>query len=142
MLLKNPGYRHEVFHLKEAGYDPKTQGYTGIAELEGKTLPIVDRVEANWVKQVSARWNSFSKGNEIVNTTLQNEQLETVLASRHPVKLKPEYAEKDNFRVATESGMVFNMFNFDNEYFARSSDPKINAQNKALRCAIIKSFNW
>ncbi|WP_073604706.1 ABC transporter substrate-binding protein [Vibrio aerogenes] len=142
ILDKNPGYRHEVFHLKEAGYDPKTQAYTGIAALEGKTLPIVDRVEANWVKQASARWNSFSKGNEIVNTTLQNEQLETVLASKNPVKLKPEYAEKDNFRVARESGMVFNMFNFDNEYFARSSDPKINAQNKALRCAIIKSFNW
>ncbi|MEI8631278.1 ABC transporter substrate-binding protein [Vibrio sp. PP-XX7] len=142
VLERNPHYRHEVFHLAEAGYDPAVQGMTGIAELEGKTLPIVDRIEANWVSQASARWNSFNKGNEIVNTTLQNEQLDSVLASKNPVTLKPEYAAKDNFRVATETGMVFNLFNFDDEYFGHSDNPKTNAQNKALRCAIIKSFSW
>lgn len=142
VLERNPHYRKEVFHLSEEGYDPNTQGATGIAKLEGKTLPIVDRIEANWVKQQSARWNSFTKDDEIVNTSLQNEQIETVLESKDPVKLRPEYAEKYNFRVATEAGFVFNVFNFDDEYFGHSDNPTTNAQNKALRCAVVKSFSW
>lgn len=142
VLEKNPGYRHEVFNLEKEGYDPVVHGGLGIAELEGKTLPIVDRIEASWIKQASARWNSFTKGNEIVNSSLQNEQLDTVLASKHPVKLKPEYAEKYHFRASTEPGFVYNVFNFDDEYFGHSDDAKTNAQNKALRCSIIKSFSW
>ncbi|UXI02397.1 ABC transporter substrate-binding protein [Photobacterium sp. TY1-4] len=142
VLEKNPDYRQETFDLAGAGYNEKLHGFTGIATLDGKQLPIVDRVELNWVKQASARWNSFSKGSEIVNTTLQNEQMDEVLASKHPVKLKPEYAEKFNFRVNPEAGLVYNFFNFDDEYFGYSDDPKTNAQNKALRCAIVKSFDW
>lgn len=142
VLEKNPNYRHETFDLSASGYDPKLHGDTGIAALDGKTLPIVDRIEANWIKQASARWNSFTKDNEIVNTSLQNEQIDTVLSSKHPVKLKAEYADKYNFKVSTEAGLVYNLFNFDDDYFGHASDPKINSQNKALRCAIIKSFNW
>ena len=142
VLVKNSNYRHETFDLAASGYDAKLQGYTGIAALDGKTLPIVDRIEANWIKQSSARWNSFTKDNEIANTTLQNEQIETVLSSKNPVVLKPEYAEKYNFRVSTEAGLVYNLFNFDDEYFGHSDNPKTNSQNKALRCSIIKSFDW
>ncbi|PSW07172.1 ABC transporter substrate-binding protein [Photobacterium lipolyticum] len=142
VLEKNTNYRQETFDLVGSGYDEKVHGFTGIDALDGKTLPIVDRVELNWVKQASARWNSFSKGTEIVNTTLQNEQMDEVLASKHPVTLKPEYAERFNFRVNPEAGLVYNVFNFDDEYFGYSDDPKTNAANKALRCAIVKSFDW
>ncbi|WP_413282964.1 ABC transporter substrate-binding protein [Vibrio sp. MA40-2] len=142
VLVKNPNYRHETFDLAASGYDPELQGETGLAELDGKTLPIVDRIEANWIKQGSARWNSFTKDNEIVNTSLRNEEMETVLLSKDPVQLKPEYAEKYNFKVSTEAGFVYNLFNFDDDYFGYSDDPKTNAQNKALRCSIIKSFDW
>lgn len=142
VLVKNPNYRHETFDLAASGYDPKLQGASGVAELDGKTLPIVDRIEANWIKQGSARWNSFTKDNEIMNTGLRNEELETVLLSKDPVTLKPEYAEKYNFNVSTEAGFVYNLFNFDDDYFGHSDDPKTNTQNKALRCSIIKSFDW
>lgn len=142
ILEKNPNYRQEIFDVQADGYDAEKQAFTGVASLNGKKLPIVDRVEMSWVKQASARWNSFNKDNEIINTTLQNEQLNEVLESKHPVKLKPEYAKKYNFRVETEAGLVYNVFNFDDEYFGYSDDPKINAANKALRCAIVKSFDW
>ncbi|MGF1761917.1 ABC transporter substrate-binding protein [Aliivibrio kagoshimensis] len=142
VLERNPSYRGDTMDLAKEGYDESIHGASGIAALEGKSLPIVDRIEANWIKQASARWNSFSKGNEIANTGLQNEQVGTVLSSKNPVVLKPEYAEKYNYKVDTEAGLVYNLFNFDDEYFGRSDDPKINAQNKALRCSIVKSFNW
>lgn len=142
VLEKNPDYRQETFDLAGSGYNEEVHGFTGIASLDGKQLPIVDRVELNWIKQASARWNSFSKGTEVANTTLQNEQMDEVLASKNPVKLKPEYAEQFNFRVNPEAGLVYNFFNFDDEYFGYSDDPTTNAQNKALRCAIVKSFDW
>ncbi|MFM2484391.1 ABC transporter substrate-binding protein [Celerinatantimonas yamalensis] len=142
VLVRNPNYRHEVFNLKQEGYDPKIEGKAGLAELEGKTLPIVDRVEVNWIQESSAAWNSFTKGNEVVNASLQNDQIDQVLASKSPVTLKPAYAKKYNYRVTTEAGLVYNLFNFDNDYFGHSKNPKTDAQNKALRCAIIKSFNW
>lgn len=142
VLVRNPHYRQDVFHAKVEGYDPNIHGDTGIASLDGKTMPFVDRIEANWVKQPSARWNSFSKGNEIQNTTLQNEQIDRVLKSKDPVTLRPEYAKKYHYRVATEAGMVYNLFNFDDDYFGYSKNPKTNKENKALRCAIVKSFNW
>jgi ABC-type transport system substrate-binding protein len=142
ILERNPNYRGDTMDLAKEGYDEAIHGASGIGALEGKSLPIVDRIEANWIKQSSARWNSFTKGNEIANTGLQSEQVNTVLSSKNPVALKPEYAEKYNFKVDTEAGLVYTLFNFDDEYFGRSDDPKINAQNKALRCSIIKSFNW
>ncbi|MCY9827512.1 ABC transporter substrate-binding protein [Vibrio chagasii] len=142
VLERNPTYRNETFDLAGSGYDPAVHGKAGIAALDGKTLPIVDRIEANWIKQPSARWNSFTKGNEIQVSTLQNEQIETVLSSKQPVTLNPEYAEKYHYRVTTQSELIYNLFNFDDDYFGFDDDAKTEAQNKALRCAIVKSFNW
>lgn len=142
VLERNPTYRNETFDLAGSGYDPAVHGQAGIAALDGKTLPIVDRIEANWIKQPSARWNSFTKGNEIQVSTLQNEQIETVLSSKQPVTLNPEYAEKYHYRVTTQAELVYNLFNFDDDYFGFDDDVKTEAQNKALRCAIVKSFNW
>ena len=142
VLERNPTYRNETFDLAGSGYDPAVHGKAGIAALDGKTLPIVDRIEANWIKQPSARWNSFTKGNEIQVSTLQNEQIETVLSSKQPVTLNPEYAEKYHYRVTTQAELVYNLFNFDDDYFGFDDDVKTEAQNKALRCAIVKSFNW
>ncbi|MFM2484390.1 ABC transporter substrate-binding protein [Celerinatantimonas yamalensis] len=142
VLVRNPNYRHEVFHLKQEGYNPKTQAQSGVAELDGKTLPIVDRVEISWIPEISAAWNSFTKGNEVVNAGVSNQYMDQVLASRDPVKLKPAFAKKYHYRVKREEGFVYNTFNFNDPNLGYSKDPKVNAQNKALRCAIIKSFNW
>ncbi|CAG9000708.1 MAG: hypothetical protein CENE_02709 [Candidatus Celerinatantimonas neptuna] len=142
VLIKNPNYRHEVFNLKKAGFNPAIQSGLGLKELNGKTLPIIPRVEVYWFKEHSALWNSFTKGNEIVNAGLSNDQMDQVLASKNPVKLKPEYAKKYFYRSAREAGFVYNLFNFDNQYFGYSKNPKTNAENKALRCAIIKSYDW
>lgn len=142
VMVRNPKYRKEVFDLKREGYDPKTQSRAGAKALQGKTLPIADRVEVSWIQEPSAAWNSFTKGNEVVNGNVDVDQMNEVLASKDPIKLKPKYAKKYNYLVHREAGFVYNIFNFDNDYFGYSKNPKTNAQNKALRCAIVKSFSW
>ncbi len=142
VLERNKNYVGKKFNAKEEGYDPKIHGASGIANLNGKTMPFVDRVEVNWVKELVARWNSFTKGNEIVWTMLQNQQISEVLETKHPVKLKKKFAAKYNFRVGREAGLVYNHFNMDNKKLGYHPNPKIAEKNKALRCAVRKAVNW
>ena len=142
VLAKNPKYRKDIFDIYEEGYDEKKHGHTGIKKLHKKQMPIVDKVEVNWMKEVVTRWNSFTKGNEIVYAVLQNEYMNEVLQSKSPVKLKKNYSDKYFHRVATEAGFVYNNFNMDHPKLGSSKDPKENAANRALRCAVRKSFSW
>lgn len=142
VLVANPNYRKEKLDIYAEGYDEKKHGYVGFKKLHGKTLPIQKTVELNWMKELVSRWNSFTKGNEVVWTVLQNEFMNQVLDSKQPVKLKKKYSDKYSHRVAIEGGLVYNNFNMDHPDLGYSKDPKKNAANKALRCAIRKSFSW
>ena len=142
VLVRNSKYRKDTFDLKREGYVERTHGGSGLKSLQGKSLPIVDRVEMNWMKEPVARWNSFTKGNEVVWTVLLLEQAKNVLQSKSPVKLRPAYAKKYRYRTNREFGFVYNNFNMDNPEFGYSKDPKRQERNKGLRCAIRKAFNW
>lgn len=142
VLVKNPKYRDETFDIYAHGYDEKTHGFSGIKALHGKKLPITDRTEINWIEDLNTRWNSFTKGSEIMWTVLQNEQMDEVLAGKNPVKLKDKYGAKYHFRVSVEAGLVHEDFNMDDDSFGYHKDPKQNARNKALRCALRKAWDW
>ena len=96
----------------------------------------------HFINESSARWNSFTKGSEVQYTTVPNEQIDLVLASKHPVRLKPAYAEKYHLYAGIEAGFIFQAFNLDKPEFGYHPDPERERRNKALRCAIIKSFDW
>ena len=142
VLERNPGYRKEVFDLRAEGYVEKLHGFTGIGALDGKSLPIVDRVEVDFIKQSTARWNSFTKGNEIQFAGIPVEQVPRTLASKDPVRLKPELAKKYHIRPEPDFGLVYSGFNMAHEDFGYSKDPARNERNRGLRCAIRKAFNW
>jgi ABC-type transport system substrate-binding protein len=140
-LLRNPNYRDDYMDLE--GYREEEHGKYGVQKLKGKKLPIVDRVEFQFIKEKVARWNSLTKGNETQIGTLLLEMENQVLASKSPeVTLKPEWAEKYHYMVETEPGFVYNNFNMEHPKIGYSDDPKINEQNRLLRCAIRKGFNW
>ena len=62
---KNPKYREEPISLADEGFDPALHAGLGLEKTEGKIPPLVDRLEIHFIKESSARWNSFTKGNEI-----------------------------------------------------------------------------
>ncbi len=139
---KNPDFRQEPVDLKFEGYDPATQGATGVVKIDGRSPPFIDRLEISFIKESSARWNSFTKGNEIQFSTIPNEQVDRVLASTDPVVLNPEFAEKYHVYSGLEAGFVFSTFNMDFPEFGYHPDPEREVRNKALRCAIIKAVSW
>lgn len=142
VLVRNTNYRAEPIDLAYEGYDPATQAELGIEVIDGQVPPLVDRIEISFIKEGSARWSSFTKGNEIQYAGLPTEQFPRVLESTQPVVLRPEYAARYHMQSALEAGFVFSVFNMDFPEFGYHEDPQQAARNKALRCAMVKGFNW
>ena len=142
VLVPNRNYRKVPVDLAAEGYDPATQGGYGLEVIDGKIPPIIDRLEINFIKEGSARWSSFTKGTEIQYAGLPVEQVDRVLASKQPVTLKPEYAERYHMRSSLEAGFVFAVFNMDFPEIGYNEDPERERRNKALRCAMIRGFDW
>ncbi|MBT8092431.1 MAG: hypothetical protein KJN77_05285 [Gammaproteobacteria bacterium] len=139
---KNEHFRQEPVDIWEEGYDPETQAYTGVEAIDGRSPPFVDRLEIHFISENAARWNSFTKGNEIQYLTVPNQQYKNILASKDPIRMTPEIDEQYYSYNGVEAGFVFVTFNMDFPEFGYNDDPERERRNKALRCAIIKGFDW
>jgi oligopeptide transport system substrate-binding protein len=142
VLTPNGNYRQEPFDLAAEGYDPETQAYTRVAELAGRAPPYLERLEIDFIQEGSALWSSFTKGDEVQMAGLPDEQVRFVLDSTRPVILKPEFAAKYQLATGPEAGFVYSNFNFAFPEMGYNSDPERNARNRALRCAVIRAFDW
>ncbi|NNC63953.1 MAG: hypothetical protein HKN84_04130 [Gammaproteobacteria bacterium] len=139
---KNEKFRQEPVDIWEEGYDPETQARTGVEAIHGRSPPFIDRLEIAFVSENAARWNSFTKDNEIQYITVPNERYENILASKDPIRMKPEISEKYHSYSGVEAGFVFTNFNMDFPEFGYNDDPERERRNKALRCAVTKGFDW
>lgn len=142
VMVPNENYRREIVDIHELGFDPDTQGFTGVERIHGRTPPFVDRLEIHFVQDGAARWNSFTKGSEIQFTRLPVELVDIVLESTGPARLKPEFADRFHIRSGPEAGFVYQALNMDFEEFGYHPDPEQNERNWALRCAMRKAFDW
>lgn len=142
VMLPNPHFRREPVDIHAEGYDPATQAYTGVEAIHGRAPPFVDRLEIHFISEQSAAWSAFTKGDEIQFATLPVEQVDRVLATRDPVTLRPEYAARYHIHAGVEAGFIFTSFNMDFPEFGDHPDPDRTRRNKALRCAIIKAYDW
>jgi ABC-type transport system substrate-binding protein len=141
VLLRNPGFREEPLSLEAEGFDESTQAHLGLEPLESRIPPFIDRIEVEFIAEDAARWNAFLAG-ELDFVKVPVTQFDRVLASRHPPVLAPEMADRYRLNANMESGFVHTDFNMDDRRIGYHPDPDQDARNKALRCAIIKAFDW
>tara|TARA_R110000822_G_scaffold82153_4_gene194300 strand:+ start:5081 stop:6859 length:1779 start_codon:yes stop_codon:yes gene_type:complete len=141
-LVRNPDFRKEPLDLAYEGYDAALHGHLGIAHLDGKPSPFVDELWIDFIQESAARWASFTSGREIQMSGLPVEQTDIVLASKDPVALKPEYAQRYHLDTGPEAGLVFTVFNMADPDIGNVPDPQRNAMNRALRCAMRDAFDW
>ncbi len=139
---KNEKFRAEPVDIWEEGYDPETQGFSGVEAIQGRAPPFLDRLELHFIQENAARWNSFTKDNEVQFMVVPNEQVDNVLASKQPIVAKAEFSDKYNMYHGVEAGFVFMTFNMLLPEFGHNEDPERERRNKALRCAMIKGFDW
>jgi ABC-type transport system substrate-binding protein len=141
VLLRNPQFRHEPFDLAAEGFDPKTQSRYGLQTLQGRVPPFADRIEVEFIAEDAARWNAFIAG-ETDFVKVPVSQFDQVLASREPPRLRKDLASRFHMAANLESGFVHTDFNMDDPRIGYNPDPGREHRNKALRCAIIKAFDW
>jgi oligopeptide transport system substrate-binding protein len=95
VLVANENYREEYFDLEEEGYDPETQAWANLDKLQGrKRLPIMRRIEVNFMVEAMTRWNSINKGTEIQLGVVPPELTHMVAEQLNPLVLKPQYRSK------------------------------------------------
>jgi ABC-type transport system substrate-binding protein len=142
VLLRNPGFRREPFDLAAEGYDAARDAGLGLEALQGRAPPFVDRVVIDWVSEPGARWTSFVKGSEIQYTVLPADRYDALLATREPVTLKPEYAQRYRLHAAVEDGLGFVALNHRDADLGAGADAERSRRNRALRCAMSQAFDW
>ena len=141
ILEKNPGFRQEPFDLQTEGYDPVSQAGAGFETLQGKIPPFIDQLKFEFVTEGAARWSAFSAG-ELDLIRVPASQFDNVLSQRHPVTLDPQIADSYAFEAAPESGFIYTNFNMADERIGYHPDPEQNHRNHALRCAMVKAYDW
>ncbi len=141
VMVRNPDFRREPFELATEGFDPASQSGLGLETLEGRSPPFLDRLQVEFIGEDAARWNAFLSG-DIQFTKVPATQFDQVLASRHPVVPAAEFAEAFGFGASLESGFVYTHFNLADPRVGYHPEPTREERNRALRCAIVKAFDW
>ncbi len=141
VLIKNPGFRQEPFDLATEGFDPGTHINPGLVELQGKIPPFIDQLEFEFVIEGAARWNAFLAG-ELNFIKVPVSQFDNILSQRTPPVLNPQYADLYDFEALPETGFIYTNFNMADERIGYHPDPEQNRRNHALRCAMVKAFDW
>lgn len=140
-LVRNDRFRKEPFSLDEEGFDPASQAGLGLERLADRIPPFSDRIEIEFIAEDAARWNAFIAG-EIDFIKVPVSQFDRVLESRDPPTLQRELAQRFHLGASLESGFVHTDFNMDDRRVGYHPDPDQDARNRALRCAIVKAFDW
>ncbi len=141
VLERNDRFRREPFDPAAEGYREDQHGFTGVRQLAGSVPPLSDRIDVHFIQEEAARWNAFISG-EVDHIRAPTTQLGAVLESRSPIRARPEIAEKYHLLTPLETGFVHTDFNMDDPRIGYHQDPAQNTRNKALRCAIVKAFDW
>jgi ABC-type transport system substrate-binding protein len=140
-LLRNEDFRAEPIDLTAEGYDPSTQGIYGLERLQGKVPPLADRIDIEFIAEDAARWNTFRAG-QLDFVKVPVSQFDRVLKSRNPPRLADDLSANYHLLASLESGFVHTDFNMADPRVGYHSDAGEDARNHALRCAIIRAFDW
>ncbi|MEE4174978.1 MAG: ABC transporter substrate-binding protein [Xanthomonadales bacterium] len=141
VLVRNDAYRQEPVDLAAEGFDPSRDGDLGLEHIEGRAPPFMDRIEVEFIAEDAARWNSYYAG-ETHFIKVPVAQFDQVLASRSPATLAPELLAEHRFDAAPEAGFVYTSFNMADPNLGHHPDPAQAERNRALRCAMVKAFDW
>ncbi len=140
-LVRNTSFREEPFSLEAEGFDPAAHSHLNLEALEGQIPPFMRRIEIEFIAEDASRWNSFIAG-ELDFVKVPVSQFDQVLQERDPPVLNSLLAEKYNLLANLETGFVHTDFNMSDRRIGYHRDPDQNVRNRALRCAIIKAFDW
>jgi ABC-type transport system substrate-binding protein len=132
VLERNPDYRTDIFHVTPDPTDPEAQRMAG--ELDGKRLPLIDRVEISIIEESQPRWLSFLNYEVDMLYIMPRDMTDLALPGGKPsplmIKRHVQIERQPQIDVA------FVMFNMDNPTIGGYTPQKV-----ALRRAIGLGFD-
>ncbi len=141
IMVRNENFRKIPVDLENEGYDANTQGELGLESLQGRSPPFIDRLVIEFISESAARWNAFSAGEvQFIKVPVVN--FANVLSSVSPITLRADLAERYHFEAIPDVGFIYTNFNMADEAIGYNPDEDRNQRNHALRCAMVKAFDW
>jgi len=132
VLERNPGYREVVYDFAAAD-DMPTLG-ADVARLQGRRIPLIDRVEISIIEESQPRWLAFIQGDLDI---LDPVPADLVRVAAPNGKLAPFLARKGMKAVFTSmSDIVLSYFNMEHPVVGGYTPDKV-----ALRRAVALGFN-
>jgi ABC-type transport system substrate-binding protein len=141
VMLRNPDFRREAFDLHHEGFDPARDAGLHLESLQGREPPFLDRLVLEFISEDAARWNAFRSG-QVQFLKVPASQFGQVLAESPPLRLVESLAAQYQLEAVAEAGFVYTNFNMADPRIGAHPDPQQAQRNRALRCAIVKGFDW
>jgi ABC-type transport system substrate-binding protein len=132
VLERNPDYRNDIFHVTPDPSDPDAQKIAH--ELEGKRVPLIDRVEISIIEESQPRWLSFLNGEADLLWVMPRDMADLALPNGRPA---PNLVKK-HIRIerAPQIDVSHLIYNMDNPVVGGYTPEKV-----ALRRAINLGFD-
>jgi ABC-type transport system substrate-binding protein len=132
VLARNPDYRTDIFHVTPDPSDPDAQKIA--RELDGRRLPLIDRVEISIIEESQPRWLSFLNGEADFLYVMPRDMADLALPNGKPA---PNLVKK-NIQIERQPqiDVTLLLYNMDNPVLGGYTPEKI-----ALRRAISLGFD-
>jgi len=141
-LVRNENYDRGPVDLAAEGFVPELHDELGLAAIDGQPIPLIDRLEVQFIPEASARWNSFRSRSGTDLVMVPPELASSVLATREPIRFSEAIADEFYSLAAPEAGFVYYGLNFDHPALGRHDDPDQDRRNRELRCAMGQAIDW
>jgi ABC-type transport system substrate-binding protein len=131
VLLRNPGYRDERYAEEPDPKDPALVART--RPLQGRRLPLVDRVEFSVIEEPQPRWLSFLSEEQDVCERVPDEFAERALPNN---KLAPDLAKRGIFMLRyARTDVSVSYFNMEHPLVGGYTPEKV-ALRRAIALAV------
>ncbi len=137
VLEKNPGFREMIWHATP-GDDP--EGVKIATRMQGKKLPLIERVEISVMDEAQSRWLAFQRRETDIEYQLEELAPKFMTADG---KLKPEYAHAGiRMDRSVDPEIIYLFFNTQEKIGGEANPLGGFSQEKiALRRAIAMAYN-
>jgi oligopeptide transport system substrate-binding protein len=142
VLSANPNFRKEAIDLAAEGYIAAKHAAYGLAQLAGKSPPLIARVELKFIPEAHTSALAFERHEVDSSAATAAISPRYLLSNSQTPSLLPEWQDRLFLRSSAEIGGVFISFNMADPAIGHSSDPVKNSANRVLRCAISKAYSW
>ena len=132
IFVRNPGFRHKVYEAEPPADDTKAQAVA--AQMKGKRLPMVDKVEVTVIDEQQPRWLSFLNNEQDFMERLQDSFAVQAVPNN---KLAPNLAKRGmQFERTPLSDITLFYFNMTHPVVGGYTPEKV-----ALRRAVALAIN-